>query len=276
MSVLKQHLHVTQERYATPHGTRPPTHLLSTNPPMRRLARIDPFQCHGRRTASFHRQRPRQRRAVRWPLMSAMHSDAVATILTPRADKGEHLQRTAEAAAGTLHPGDHDCGSAHHHHQRGTALTRLATATAGAPTSSSPTQRPHGASLDTSRNPRTSQHSAYTPDQGRSRGCCQNAAEQHKTPRHVLGNASPDARAADDAGGGILCMTKDFRARERQRWNPRPQTTTEHDWPEGLGTDPTPAPTHSNVLTYMLRKLSVQSIGCCACLEVTAECSPGL
>jgi hypothetical protein len=44
MSVLKQHLHVTQERYATPHGTRPPTHLLEHQPIDAAFgARIDPY-----------------------------------------------------------------------------------------------------------------------------------------------------------------------------------------------------------------------------------------
>jgi ribonuclease HI len=82
-------------------------------------------------------------------------------------------------------------------------------------------------------------------------GVLRNAAEQHKTPSV---GAKRLQRAADDAGGGILCMTKDFRAaRERQQLEPTAAPpTTEHDWPEGLGTDPTPpAPLHQwDALTY--------------------------
>jgi hypothetical protein len=110
------------ERYATPHGTRPPTHLLSTNPIDVRGPESTHTSAMGRRISRLPPPTAAaQRRAVRWALMSAMHSD-VASGHNPdqgtRATKGEHLQRTAEAAAGTLHPGDHDCGSAHHH-QRG-------------------------------------------------------------------------------------------------------------------------------------------------------------
>jgi hypothetical protein len=125
MSVLKQHLHVTQRdtQHLTAHGH--PLTYWSTNPIDAAFgARIDPYSVpwEGASVAFPPPTAAAQRRAVRWALMSAMHSDvAVATILIlPRhaSDKGEHLQRTAEAAAGTLHPGDHDCGSAHHH-QRG-------------------------------------------------------------------------------------------------------------------------------------------------------------
>jgi hypothetical protein len=66
----------------------------------------------------------------------------------------------------------------------------------------------------------------------------------------VLGKASPDARATDDAGGGILCM-RDFRAaREGNSWNPRPhhhRTRLAKAWEQ---TD-RPAPLHQwDALTY--------------------------
>jgi hypothetical protein len=61
------------------------------------------------------------------------------------------------------------------------------------------------------------------------------------TGRCVLGQSVSRRTRGRDAGGGILCMTKDFRAaREGNSWNSR-TTTTEHDW-QGLGTDrPRPA-----------------------------------
>jgi ribonuclease HI len=69
------------------------------------------------------------------------------------------------------------------------------------------------------------------------------------------GKAPPGARTADGAGGGILCMTKDFRAaRERQQVEPTAAPpTTATDWPTDLGTDPTPPcpPLHQwEALTY--------------------------
>jgi hypothetical protein len=89
---------------------------------MRRLGPESTHTSAGRRISRLPTtDKAAQRRAVRWALMSQCTATWQATILIlPRhaSDKGEYLQRTAEAAAGTLHPGDHDCGSAHHH-QRG-------------------------------------------------------------------------------------------------------------------------------------------------------------
>jgi hypothetical protein len=107
MSVLKQHLTCDSERYATPHGTRPPTHLLEHQPIDAAFgARIDPYQCHGKahQSPSHHRQRPHRGGRSAGP-SCLMHSDGSGhNLILPRhaSDKGEHLQRTAEAAAGTL------------------------------------------------------------------------------------------------------------------------------------------------------------------------------
>jgi hypothetical protein len=121
MSVLKQHPCDSGEIRNT-HGTRPPTHLLSTNPIDAAFgARIDPYWCGKAHQSPSTTDSGRAEAGGPLGPHVAMHSDvAVATILIlpTRATKGEYLQRTAEAAAGTLHPGDHDCGSAHHH-QRG-------------------------------------------------------------------------------------------------------------------------------------------------------------
>jgi hypothetical protein len=79
MSVLKQHLHVTQEiRNTLTHG-HPLTYWAPTRS-MRRGVNRPILSAMGKSVAFHHRQR-RAGRAVRWALMSAMHSDvAVATI----------------------------------------------------------------------------------------------------------------------------------------------------------------------------------------------------
>jgi hypothetical protein len=94
-----------------------------------------------------------------------------------------------------------------------------------------------------------------TPDQGRMRVCYEMQPSNTKHLGTCVGErVSRRTRGDDDAGGGILCMTKDFRARERQQLEPTAAPpTTEHDWPEGLGTDLTPpcAPLHQwDALTY--------------------------
>jgi hypothetical protein len=251
MSVLKQHLHVTQERYATPHGTRPPTHLLEHQPIDAAFgARIDPYQCHGKahqspsttdsgrteaggplgphvcnaqRRGSGHNPDPakaRERRGNTYNELLKLLPELCTPVTTIVG-----LPTTTNVAWDGTDTG-HSNGLAHRHPHHlqpngrtGPVWTLAGTAGLavhwGMRCNARP--RPH-------------------------EGVLRNAAEQHKTPRHV-GKASP-ARATT-MGGGILCMTKDFRAaRERQQLEPTAAPpTTEHDWPEGLGTDrPRPAP----------------------------------
>jgi exonuclease III/ribonuclease HI len=270
MSVLKQHLHVTQERYATPltaHGH--PLTYWSTNPIDAAFgARIDPYSVpwEGASVAFPPPTAAAQRRAVRWALMSAMHSDvAVATILIlPRhaSDKGGNTYNELLKLLPEL------CTPV-------TTIVGLPTTTNvawdGTDTPATATGWRTDILIISNPTGRTGPvwtlagttgllaalrgACAATPDQGRMRVCYEMQPSNTKHLGTCWGKASPGARAADDAGGGILCMTKDFRAaRERQQLEPTAAPpTTEHDWPEGLGTDPTPpcAPLHQwDALTY--------------------------
>jgi hypothetical protein len=126
-----------------------------------------------------------------------------------------------------------------------TALTLRPQQRAAPTSSSSQTNGPAGASLDTSRNrgtPRT--HWGTLHDQGRMR-VCKNAAEQHKTPSTCWGKRLP-TRAPDDAGRHPL-HDKVSVQREGSSWNrphhPPPNT-------KGRGTDRPPPPYTSGTHHY--------------------------
>jgi hypothetical protein len=197
-----------------------------------------------------------QRRAVRWALMSQCTATAVATILILPArerQRGNTYNELLKLLPELCTPVTTIVGLPTTTNVAWDGTDTRPQQRAGAPTSSSsPTQRPHGASLDTSRNRgllAALGGMRCTPDQGRMRVCYEMQPSNTKHLGTCVGErVSRRTRGDDDAGGGILCMTKDFRARERQQLEPTAAPpTTEHDWPEGLGTDrPRPAPPYTS------------------------------
>jgi hypothetical protein len=196
---------VTQERYATPsrHTATPPTGHQPDRCGVWGLNRPILSAMGGASVASHHRQRPHRRRApVRGPHVCNAQRRGSGHNPDPAkdaSDRREHLQRTAEAA-GTLHPGDHDCGLPTTTNVAWDGTDTPATATGWRTDILISTQRPHGASLDTSRGtPRSTSGHALQRRPRPHEGVLRNAAEQHKTPRHV-GKASPGARGTTRAG----------------------------------------------------------------------------
>jgi hypothetical protein len=150
---------VTQERYATP-SRHTATHSPTEHQPIDAAfgARIDPYQCHGKahQSPSHHRQRPHRGGRSAGP--SCRNAQRRGSGHNPDPAKARERQRGNTynellKLLPTLHPGgDHRvCPPPPTWH--GTALTLRPQQRAGAPTSSSSQpNRPHGASLDTSRN----------------------------------------------------------------------------------------------------------------------------